>query len=92
MSNYKISKETYEIAKRENLKIKPSSNPKKKIDVMNNENKKFSIGDVLYNDYHTYKKISKEKADERRRLFHIRNHKYSQIKNTPAYYTSLLLW
>ena len=93
MSIYIISKETYAVAKKMNLThIKPSSNPKKKIDLITHEGKKISIGDINYEDYHTYKKKSKENAEERRRLYHIRNHKYSKIKNTPAYYAAILLW
>ena len=92
MSNYKISSETYEIAKKMHLKIMPSSNAKKKIDVITHEGKKISIGDINYDDYHTYQRISKEKAEERKRLYHIRNHKHAQIKYTPAYYAAILLW
>ena len=92
MSNYVISKETKNIAKRLNIQICASSNPKKKIDVINRDGKKISIGDVKYGDFHTHKKISLDHANERRRLYHIRNHKYLSIKNTPAYYAAILLW
>ena len=58
MSTYIISAETRRIAKKMNLQIYVSSNPKKKIDVINSDGKKFSIGDVKYGDFHTHKKIS----------------------------------
>ena len=92
MSTYIISAETRRIAKKMNLQIYVSSNPKKKIDVINGDGKKISIGDVKYGDFHTHKKISLDHANERRRLYHIRNHKYLSIKNTPAYYAAVLLW
>ena len=94
MSNYVISQKTKNIAKKMNLQIYVSSNPKKKIDVINSDGKKISIGDIKYDDFHTYqiKNSSSSYANERRRLYHIRNHKYLSIKNTPAYYAAILLW
>ena len=92
MSSYIISTETKKIAKQMNLHISPSSNPKKKIDIINIEGKKFSIGDINYDDFHSHKKISIDHANTRRKLYHTRNHKYLNIKNTPAYYAAILLW
>ena len=57
MSNYIISQDTKKIAKQLNIQICVSSNPKKKIDVIN-DGKKISIGDIKYDDFHTHKKIS----------------------------------
>lgn len=92
MSSYQISKETYQIAKDLNVKIFPSKNKTKKIDVYDKDGIKFSIGDINYNDFHTYKKISLDYAMERKKLYHIRNKKYMNIINSRAYYAAKLLW
>ena len=89
---YKIQKYTYDQAKKLNVQIKPSSNPKKKIDVYKNGQFLFSIGDIKYNDYPTYYKISPELAKQRRRLYKIRHEKDRHIKNSKGYYSDKLLW
>ena len=74
---YKISKETYEIAKSNNLIIKSSSKANYKIDIYNiNNNYICSIGDRRYLDYHLYKQVKGEKiANDRRILYHKRHQK-----------------
>ena len=70
MSNYKISLETYRIAKELGIKISVSTNQDKKIDIVDKNGNKFSIGDSGYSDYHVYKKTHGIKyANERRRLY-----------------------
>ena len=92
MSNYIISKETKNIAKRLNIQICASSNPKKKIDVINRDGKKISIGDVKYGDFHTHKKISLDHANERRRLYRIRHANDINVIGSAGYYAAILLW
>ena len=92
MSTYIISAETRRIAKKMNLQIYVSSNPKKKIDVINSDGKKFSIGDVKYGDFHTHKKISLVHANERRRLYRIRHANDLNVIGSAGYYAAILLW
>ena len=63
MSNYVITKYSYDRAKKVGLLIKQSKNPLKKIDVYKN-----SIGDSLYMDYPNYMiTFNLQYADERRK-------------------------
>jgi hypothetical protein len=92
MSLYEIKKYSYDQAKKLGVKIKPSSNPKKKIDVFDKDNNKIaSIGDIRYNDYPTYIKEKGEVyTNERRRLYHLR-HKDGAI-GTPNFFSKKILW
>lgn len=94
MSNYIIKKYSFERADILGVKIKVSLKQNKKIDVYDKDDRFLvSIGDVKYSDYPTYiENKGIEYADERRRLYKIRNHKYINIKNTPAYYADQILW
>lgn len=77
------------MAKKLNVIIKPSANPKKKIDVFKNDKKIASIGAIGYSDYpHYVKEQGNEYADKRRSLYHQR-HKGSGIGE---YYSKNLLW
>jgi hypothetical protein len=89
---YKIKKYSFDQAKKLGVKIKPSSNPKKKIDVFDTmDNKLVSIGDINYKDYPSYLKENGEKyANERRRLFNLR-HKNNKI-GSASYYSKKILW
>ena len=64
MSNYPIHPQTYKIAKKLGVKIQPSSDPKKKIDIFDYNNQFiFSIGANGYKDYNIYLETEgKEKA------------------------------
>jgi hypothetical protein len=79
------------------VKIKPSHNPNKKIDVYDANNQFIcSIGDIRYNDFPTYiKKYGMEYAVNRRRLYRIR-HKKEQDKDdywgSPGFYAMKILW
>jgi hypothetical protein len=92
MSLYNITKYSYDQAKKLGVNIKPSSNPKKKIDVFDkNNNKLASIGDVSYKDFPTYmKEKGQEYANYRRRLYHLR-HKDNK-KGTANYFSKEILW
>ncbi len=83
---YQISNYTRQQAKKLGVTVKPSINPKKKIDVYitdgtGKEKKITSVGAAktdgsYYNDYPTYlKNDGKKKAEERRRLYRIRHAK-----------------
>ena len=48
MSKYKITKYSYDIAKKYGLVIKPSTNVKKKIDVFRNDIKIAQVGAIGY--------------------------------------------
>lgn len=71
---YKITPYSISQAKKYNVDIKLSSNPKKKLDVYKDGKKLASIGDINYKDYGTYL-VEKGKiyADKRQRLYKIRH-------------------
>jgi hypothetical protein len=55
MSSYQIKKYSFNQAKKLGVTIKPSTNPKKKIDVFKDDIFLFSLGDINYKgDYATY--------------------------------------
>ena len=90
---YQIQPYTTQQAKKLGVTVRPSTNPKKKVDVYEGGKKVASIGDIAYKDYPTYQREDgKAKAEERRRLYHLRHAKDSQKKGSPGYYASLLLW
>ena len=75
MSNYKITKYTYDKSKEIGLNVKLSSNPLKKIDVYKNNIFLASIGDSRYQDYPNYiLTYNLEYANKRRNLY-INRHK-----------------
>jgi len=67
---YKIRDYSYKQAEKLGVEIKPSTNPKKKIDVYKNgKNKIVSIGAMGYNDYPTYLEMGNKKvADDKNTL------------------------
>ena len=90
---YQITNYTKQKAKELNVKIKPSSNPKKKIDVYKDNKKIASIGSIIYDDYPTHLiKKGKPYADEKRRLYKLRHSKDRNIIGTNGYYAYKLLW
>ena len=89
---YKISKYSFDQAKKLNVEITPSTNKNKKIDVFKNGSKIASIGSIKYNDYTTYLTIDKKLADERRKLYKIRHEKDRNIKNYNGYFADKILW
>ena len=84
---YQILPYTHEQAKKLNVKVKPSENPKFKIDVYDLNNKfLFSGGSPTYFDYpHYIQSKGKQYADERH---------YKEIQNVKSrgWYISKLLW
>jgi len=73
---YRITSYTYRKAFLLGLEVKPSKNPKKKIDVYQHGQKIASVGDPSYGDYPTFlEEKGKAYAEEHRRLYHLRHTK-----------------
>jgi len=72
--SYTITDYTKKKAKEIDVEVRPSKNPKKKVDVYRNDVFLHSIGAIGYKDFPTFtKEEGREFADERRRLYHIRH-------------------
>lgn len=91
---YNITNYSKQKANALGVKIKPSTNPKKKIDVFDyNNNFITSIGAIGYKDYPTYtSEKGKAYADERRRLYKIRHEKDRKVLGSTGYYADKILW
>jgi hypothetical protein len=90
---YKITNYTLKKAKNLGVKVLPSKNKTKKIDVFKNGEKIASIGAYGMNDYPTYiNKKGLKFAKTRRRLYRIRHKKDRFIKGTNGWYADKLLW
>ncbi len=90
---YNITPYTQRQAKLLGVQVKPSSNPKKKIDIYKNDKKIASVGATSYSDYPTYIETKgKAYADIRRRLYKQRHEKDRKKIGTPGYYADKLLW
>ena len=90
---YEIKEYSKIKAKQLGVQIKPSTRKDKKIDVFKNNEKVASIGAKGYKDFPTYKK---EKglafAEERRRLYKIRNDDNRHKKGSAGFYADKILW
>ena len=87
---YEITKYTKDRAKELGVIVKPSSNPKKKIDVFKDREKIASIGALGMADYPTYiKSHGKVYADQRKKLYNLRHKKDTGIAGKLA---KDLLW
>lgn len=91
---YTITDYTYNKAEKLNVVVQPSSNKKKKIDVLDKNGKKLaSIGAIGYLDYPYFiKNFGKEYADKRRKLYKQRHEKDRHIKGSAGYFADKLLW
>ena len=90
---YSILPYTEKQAKKIGVIVKPSTNPKKKIDVFKGGEKVASIGAIGFSDFpHYLKEKGKAVAEERRRLYKIRHKKDAEKKGTPGWFSSNLLW
>jgi len=89
---YKILPRTYNIAKELNLRIEPSKNKNKKIDVYNKDGSYIaSIGDKNYSDYNYYiQSHGIEYANQRKKLYMIRHNR--DINHLRGYLAMRLLW
>ena len=89
---YNIKRYSYNQAKKHNESIYPSTKPNKKIDIYNDGIYITSIGYKGMMDYPSYLETEGKKyADERRRLYHLRNSK-DNIKGTKGWYALNILW
>ena len=91
---YKITKRQKDNAERLNVVIKPSKNPKKKLDVYDKKGEKQAeIGDAKYMDFDLYIKAKGiDYAKERQRLYKIRHESDRHKKGTAGYYADKILW
>jgi hypothetical protein len=96
---YKITKYSFEQAKKLGVTIKPSSNKEKKIDVFNKRGEKIaSIGALGMGDYPTYMRLEKEgkvekgTAVKRRKLYKQRHESDRHTKGTNGFYADKILW
>ena len=90
---YQITDYTYRQAKKLGVDVKPSTDKKKKIDVIKNGNKIASVGAIGYKDYPTYiKEKGLSYANERRKLYKIRHSKDRVKIGTNGYFADKLLW
>lgn len=90
---YHITRYTLNKAKQIGVKVKPSTNKTKKIDVFKKNKKIASVGANGMNDYPTYiKKYGKTYAKTRRRLYRIRHEKDRHTKWTNGWLADKLLW
>ena len=91
---YKIKALQRANAKKLGVTIKPSTNPKKKIDIFNKDGKKVgTAGATGYKDFATYiQEKGKEEADKRRKAYRAR-HKGEQLKKgSNGYFAWFILW
>ena len=91
--HYEIQQYSIDQAKKHGYTVKVSTNKKKKLDVFKDNVKICSIGDLLYKDYPTYiQEKGLDYAKVRRQLYYNRHKKDIQIKGSPGYLSSILLW
>jgi hypothetical protein len=89
---YKIEPNQKKNAKKLGVVIKPSTNPKKKIDVFKDNEKIASIGAKGYMDYEKYKKIDPNLAQKKRTNYKKRHEKDRHITGSNGYYADKILW
>lgn len=86
MANYNLTRAKAN-AKKIGLTVKPSTNPKKKLDVFNKDGKKIkSIGDPTREDF------TKHRDEKRRKAFKARFERYRHKKMSGAYLADKILW
>lgn len=83
---YKITKYSYDQAKKLGVVIKPSKTKGKKLDVFKNGRKVASIGAIDYSDFAT------TQDKERRRLYRLRHAGEEKRIGSPGYYSWFILW
>lgn len=86
MANYNLTRAKAN-AKKIGYTVKPSKNPKKKLDVFNKDGKKVaSIGDATREDF------TKHRDQQRRKAFKSRFERFRHKKGTPAFFSDRILW
>lgn len=91
-ASYTIQPYTRERAKHLRVSVKPSANPKKKIDVFRDGKKIASVGAIGYKDFPTYLLEDTALANEKRSLYKARHQKTRRIVDSPSYWADQLLW
>ena len=89
---YKIKQYSKDRAKELGVKIVPSDNPKKKIDIYKYDEFIFSIGDVHFLDYPHYLEYGKDIADKHRKNYYIRHAKDIKKVGSKGWYAAMILW
>ena len=91
---YKITKYSFDQARKLGVTIKPSTKKSKKIDVFDKNGSLIcSIGDNKFNDYGTYiEKYGLDYANVRRRLYRIRHVGENKKIGSCGYYAWKILW
>jgi hypothetical protein len=90
---YRITQYTLSKAKKLGVTVRPSTNTKKKIDVIKHGKTIASVGALGMMDYPTYiQQKGLSYAKTRRRLYRIRHNNDLHKKGTPGYYANQLLW
>lgn len=90
---YNITPYTRKQARLLGVRVKPSANKTKKIDVFKEGKKVASVGANGMMDYPSYKKSCGSKyAKTRMRLYKIRHEKDRHVEGTAGYYADKLLW
>jgi len=91
---YTILPRQFERAKALGVSIKPSTDPKKKIDVFDNSGRLLvRIGAMGYMDYAQYlRDFSVEFANKKRLNYKKRHDAFRRNVGTPAYYADQILW
>jgi hypothetical protein len=91
---YNITQHSKKQAKKLNVQLKPSTNPKKKIDIFDmNGDKISSIGANGMMDYGLYlENYGKEYADKRRKLYKIRHARDIANVGSNGWWASHILW
>lgn len=90
---YAITDYSKQQAKKLGVDIRPSSNPKKKIDVYKGNKKIASIGATGYGDFPTWTKSKGSTfANEKRRLYRLRHKGEEKVIGSNGYYAWFILW
>jgi len=90
---YEITNYTKAQAKKLGVEVKPSTNPKKKIDVFKKDKKVASVGAIGYSDYpHYIESNGMVYANERRKLYRIRHNKDLNKIGSGGFFAARLLW
>lgn len=90
---YDIKQYSFDKAKQLGVSIAPSTKKGKKIDVFKGNEKVASIGALGMADYPTYiEDKGLDFANNRRRLYRIRQNKNINKKDTPGFYANRILW
>ena len=91
---YRITKYTYDQAKKLGVTVKPSTVKGKKLDVFNKKGEKLaSVGALGYADYPTFMAtLGNEYAEKRRKAYKMRHEKDRHVRGSAGYFADKLLW